>query len=228
MPLTPVLSCEQTRRYCEDNFLLVSGLIPDAIAERAEAAMWRWIGLRPDDPESWKNAQPPETTCQDPDVLAIYTRQFLTAAAQLGEGDMAPDVYRPPKGIRPINVFPQTGEWEPPGSHIDHAIKEHGHKTFPPAFRVATLTYLSDVELHGGGTIVWPGSRDAIEALARSDPARYEYMWVLNQEYDREELGGYVELTPKRGDVLFYHVFCAHSGSKNVGRVPRFALPCKW
>ena len=152
----------------------------------------------------------------------------MTAAAQLGEGDMAPDVYRPPKGVRSINIFPQTGEWGPPGSHIDHAIKEHGHKTFPPAFRVATLTYLTDVEPHSGGTVVWPRSRYKIEALARSDPDRYEYMWVLNREYNREELGDYVELTPKRGDVLFYHVFCAHSGSKNVGRLPRFALPCKW
>ena len=227
MALTPVLSRQQIQGYCEDNYLLVSGLIPEAIAERAEAAMWRWIGLQPDNPEAWENVQPPET-CDDPDVLAIYTPQFLTAAAQLGEGDMAPDVYRPPKGVRPINIFPQTGEWVPPGSHIDHAIKEHGHKTFPPAFRVATLTYLTDVEPHGGGTVVWPRSRYKIEALARSDPDRYEYMWVLNQEYNREELGDYVELTPKRGDVLFYHVFCAHSGSKNIGRMPRFALPCKW
>ena len=107
--------------------------------------MWRWMGLQPNDPESWENVQSPET-CDDPDVLAVYTPQFLTAAAQLGEGDMAPDVYRPPKGVRPINIFPQTGEWTPPGSHIDHAIKEHGHKTFPPAFRVATLTYLTDVD----------------------------------------------------------------------------------
>ena len=86
----------------------------------------------------------------------------------------------------------------------------------------------ADVEPHGGSTVVWPQSRYKIEGLARSDPDRYEYMWVLNQEYNREELGDYVELTPKRGDVLFYHVFCAHAGSKNIGRTPRFALPCKW
>ena len=93
MALTPVLSPQQTQQYCEDNYLLVSGLIPDAIAERAEAAMWRWMGLQPDDPASWENVQSPET-CDDPDVLAVYTPQFLTAAAQLGEGDMAPEVYR--------------------------------------------------------------------------------------------------------------------------------------
>ena len=227
MTLAPVLSSKQTQSYCENNYLLVSGLIPETIAEQAEAAMWRWLGLQRDDPASWGNVQSPET-CDDPDVLAVYTPEFLTAAAQLGEGDMAPDVYRPPKSVRPINVFPQSGEWEPPGSHIDHAIKEHGHKTFPPAFRVATLTYLIDVEPHSGGTVVWPRSRYKIEGLARSDPDRYEYMWVLNQEYNREALGDYVELMPKRGDVLFYHVFCAHSGSKNIGRMPRFALPCKW
>ena len=227
MTFTPVLSRQQTQRYCEDNYLLVSGLIPDVVAKRAETAMWQWLDLQPDNPELWDNAQSPES-CDDPDVLAVYTPQLLSAAAQLGEGDMTPDVYRPPKQVRPINIFPQTGGWAPPESHIDHAIKEHGHKTFPPAFRVATLTYLTDVESHSGGTVVWPRSRYKIEGLARSEPDRYEYMWVLNQEYNREELGDYVELMPKRGDVLFYHVFCAHAGSKNIGRVPRFALPCKW
>ena len=48
MALTPVLSRQQTQKYCENNYLLVSGLIPDSIAERAEAAMWRWMGLQPD------------------------------------------------------------------------------------------------------------------------------------------------------------------------------------
>ena len=71
MALTPVLSRQQTQKYCENNYLLVSGLIPDAIAERAEAAMWQWMGLQPDNPESWENVQPSET-CEDHDILAVY------------------------------------------------------------------------------------------------------------------------------------------------------------
>ena len=85
MVLTPVLSGEQTQSYCENNYLLVSGLIPEAIAEQAEAAMWRWMGLQPDDPEAWENVQFPES-CDDPDVLAVYTPQFLSRCCPTWRG----------------------------------------------------------------------------------------------------------------------------------------------
>ena len=85
MALTPVLSRQQTQQYCENNYLLVSGLIPDAIAERAEAAMWGWMGLQPNDPASWENIQSPET-CDDPDVLAVYTPQLLTCCRAAWRG----------------------------------------------------------------------------------------------------------------------------------------------
>src|SRR5262249_10516281 len=133
-----------------------------------------------------------------------------------------------PKHPWSLNVFPQMREWEWPKPHIDHAIKEHGHKTFPRAFRIASMVYLSDVPKHGGGTVVWPGSHRQIEALAKSDPAHYEMMWTLNQEISKAGLGAPMETTPRRGDVLFYHYLCAHAGSMNVSDHPRIALNMKW
>jgi ectoine hydroxylase-related dioxygenase (phytanoyl-CoA dioxygenase family) len=90
------------------------------------------------------------------------------------------------------------------------------------------MTYLSDVPSHGAGTIVWPGSHLKLEALAKSDPERYELMWALNQDIPRAGIGEPVELTPRRGDVLFYHYLCAHAGSKNTSDRPRLALNMKW
>ena len=123
---------------------------------------------------------------------------------------------------------PPSGEWKWPGPHIDHAIKEHLHKTFPRAFRIATMTFLSDVPPHGGGTVVWPGSHAVLERLAKSDPERFEMMWTLNQEVPHVTLADPVELTPKRGDVLFYSYLCAHAGSQNTSDRPRLALNAKW
>ena len=37
-----------------------------------------------------------------------------------------------------------------------------------------------------------------------------------------------VELIPRKGDILFYHYFCAHAGSKNTSNRPRFAYNAKW
>ena len=221
-----MLTDEQQCAYENNGYLLVSGLIPAETAAAAEAAMWRLLGVSPNDPASWAEVPRGHSPFDSPELLALYTPEYLAAAAQLAGDD--PESFRPPRRPYAINVFPQPGPWTWPRPHIDHAIKEHGHKTFPRAFRIAAMTYLSDVGRHGGGTVVWPGSHRRIEALARSDPERYELMWVLGQALRELELGEPVELTPRRGEVLFYHYLCAHAGSMNTSDRPRFALNMKW
>ena len=219
-----MLSDEQVEAYERDGYVLVTGLITDEVAAAAADAVWAGMEAKPDDPGSW-----PERYAENHDqdaVVACYTQDFLQAAAQLS-GDPV-DTIRGPKGATAITIFPSEGDWTPPSPHIDHAIKEHGHKTFPRPFRVATMTFLSDVEEKGGGTAVWPGSPGQIEALARSDEAHYEYMWVLNQDLAKAGLGDPVVTQPKRGDVLFYSYLCAHAGSKNMTSQPRLALNYKW
>lgn len=188
--------------------------------------MWRLLEASPDDPESWKRIAAAHQAFDSPELLACYNPSLLAATALLA-GD-PPETIQAPKRAYAINVFPTPGEWSWPHPHIDHAIKEHGHHTFPRAFRVATMTFLSDVPLHGGGTVVWPGSHALLEGIAKSDPARFELMWTLNQELSRIDLGAPVELTPKRGDVLFYSYLCAHAGSRNVSDRPRLAMNAKW
>ena len=61
-----------------------------------------------------------------------------------------------------------------------------------------------------------------------SRPERYELMWALNQALKELDLDQPVELTPSQGDVLFYHYLCAHAGSMNTSRRPRFAMNMKW
>jgi hypothetical protein len=221
-----VLTSEQVRAYAADGFLLVSGLIPPEVMAAAEAAMWGQIGLSPEDPTAWADLPRGSTSFGSPELLACYTPAYLTAAARLA-GD-PPETLRPPSRAFALNVFPVERPWEWPRPHIDHAIKEHGHRTFPRAFRVAAMTFLNDVEPHGGGTVVWPGSHHRIEALARSDSGRFELMWTLNQSLQEIDLGRPLELTPRAGDALFYHYLCAHAGSANTSCRPRFALNMKW
>ena len=40
------------------------------------------------------------------------------------------------------------------------------------------MIFHSNVDLQGGGTVVWPKSHHQIRALAESDPQKYEYMWM--------------------------------------------------
>jgi phytanoyl-CoA dioxygenase PhyH len=221
-----ILSEEQLERYSRDGYLLVSGLIPAAVASAAEAAMWPCMGLDPGDPASWQNARPGHVVYEDPALLACYTPAYIAAAADLAGDD--PSTLRTPTRAYTINIFPQEAEWQWPRPHIDHAIKDAGHKVFPRAFRIAAMTFLSDVEPHGGGTVVWPGSHRKLEALARSDPQRYELMWTLGSDIGKVDLPEPVETTPKQGDVLFYHYLCAHAGSMNTRARPRLAMNAKW
>jgi len=220
------LSAEQTRHYLDQGFVLVSGLIPDDVSAAAESAMWRLLSVDPDDTASWAGVKPSHQVFESPELLACYTPSMLSAAAELS-GDPPETIHRLGRAYA-INVFPTDEEWHWPRPHIDHAIKEHAHRTFPRAFRVAAMTFLSDVEQHGGGTVVWPGSHKVLEAAAKRDPSKYEMMWTLNQSLAELNIGEPLELKPRRGDVLFYSYLCAHAGSRNTSKRPRLALNAKW
>ena len=221
-----VLTAAEVDQYTMESYLLVSGLIPENAAKTAQEAMWKLLEASPDDPKSWESIKYAHRAYESPELLACYTRSFLAEAAQLS-GDLA-ETFHVPTHAYAINVFPTPGEWNWPRPHIDHAIKEHGHKTFPRAFRIAAMTFLSDVPSHGGGTVVWPRSHALLHSIAMSDLARYEMMWTLNQELKGIDLGDPVEMTPKCGDVLFYSYLCAHAGSQNTSDRPRLALNVKW
>ena len=223
--MSNLLSSNQVDQYNQEGYLLMSGLIPNLISVKAEQEMWRCSDVKADEPETWTNGTTAANNLND-DIVACYTNEFITVAAQLAGDD--PATYSKPEEAYSLNVFPSKEEWSWSGPHIDHSIKTDGYKTFPRAFRIAAMTYLSDVEEHGGGTIVWPRSHHRIWSLAKSNPTYYEYMWVLGNDIERADLGTPMELTPNRGDVLFYHFLCAHSGSKNVNSQPRFALNTKW
>src|SRR5437773_12469242 len=135
-----MLKEDQQRTYEETGYLLGSGLMPPEIAAAAEAAMWAVIGARPGDPASWAEAPRAHQAFESPEILACYTPAYLEAAAQLAGEE--PGSLRPPKRPYSINVFPSEGPWQWPKPHIDHAIKEHGHRTFPRAFRIAAMTFL--------------------------------------------------------------------------------------
>lgn len=219
------LSQAQLETYARDGYILLSDLIPEDTATAAEQAIWGCMQARPDDRATWPDGNYAKGHDRA-EIIACYTDVFLQAAAELCGNPL--DSIKAPSGALAINIFPSEAPWQTPGPHIDHAIKEHGHKIFPRPFRVATMAFLNDVAERGGGTAVWPGSHRQIEALAHSDEERYQDMWALNQDLQQAELREPLVLTPRRGDVLFYDYLCAHAGSINNSPHPRLALNYKW
>jgi len=195
--------------------------------------MWRLLDMDPNDSATWDEV-PREFQhaagsgryelygIQDSAVMACCTDAFLAAAAQL-VGDTREAIHRP-DAAQALHAFPIQGQWRAPGPHVDGIPRECAHRTFPGPYRLTALVYLSDVPPHGGGTMAWPGSHTRVEELARSDPVRYEHLYQLQPGIASLDLGDGVELTPRRGDVLFFRHLWAHGATPNVSRSPRLAM----
>lgn len=94
---------------------------------------------------------------------------------------------------------------------------------------MATQIFLNDVEPHGGDIVVWPGSHRRLAKLVHSDPGHFEYLHSVQEAIESGEidLGEPVEVTPGKGNVLFYAWLIAYSGSINVSQRPRLAINLK-
>jgi hypothetical protein len=220
------LSEEQLQRYDREGCLLVSGLVPQNLVMGAETAMWQLLGADAQEPRSWAILGPRPHVLRDGRFVAIYTDALLAAAAQLAGVDVAG--FRRPTHAFTVNNVPVYRDWRPHPSHLDQTIPELRIRTFPRPYWIAAIIYLTDVQPHGGGTIVWPGSHLRLEARARADPEKYKYLSALNIDLGQMDLDLQVELTPSRGDVLFHHYLCAHASSDNVRGAPRLAITHKW
>src|SRR5262245_30155279 len=223
--LTP-LSDEQVVQYRRDGFLLASGLVPEDVVSQAEAAMWETLGAAVHSPETWDLLGPAPRIVRDQRLVAAYTDSLMAAAAQLAGEDMAG--FRRPTHAFTINNPPVPGPWQPHPTHLDAVSPGLRHRTFPRPYSIGVIVYLTDAAAHGGGTIVHPGSHLKLRAFAGADPRRYRYLAALNADLGRVDLGAGIELTPSRGQVLFFDYLCAHAASANVGRSPRLAMLHKW
>ena len=94
---TDVLSEEQVEAYHRDGYLLVSGLIPEDVAERAESTMWRLCGLDPTaHPDTW---------------LEPGLEPVGTVSEQEGGGSSASRLVMPPELHEPgVDVSWQEGQ----------------------------------------------------------------------------------------------------------------------
>ncbi|MEM7245600.1 MAG: phytanoyl-CoA dioxygenase family protein [Acidobacteriota bacterium] len=222
-PLGPV----QVESHLRNGYLLASGLIPKDVVEAATAAAWECTGADPDRPNTWAGLGPHPHFLDDERLLACYDDDVLAAAAQL-VGDH-PATYARPRQTMTVNRLPiSRSTWRRLGAHLDYSLPEWHHRSLPPPFRIAAMTYLTPVRSQGGATVVWPKSHRRVAALARSDPGRFELLSDLNEALASLDLEDPIEIEADPGDVLFLDAYCVHAGSDNLGERPRLAINRKW
>lgn len=220
-------AAELARQYQEDGFLLLSGLLENDVAADAADLLNSLSGmdgvpeaLRPPDQYVEARGLVEHYARRDPALLACFSDAFIRTVEMLTG---TTNLHRP-DGVQTQNLVRQSRPWRPPPPHIDGIPKENRHKSFPGPYEIAFIFYLSDVRPRGGGTVGWRGSHAKVGALAKSDPARYEYLFDLNRAVAGLDLGEPVELLPRRGDVLFFRHMWVHGAPCNTRPEPRLAI----
>jgi ectoine hydroxylase-related dioxygenase (phytanoyl-CoA dioxygenase family) len=224
-----ILTPDQIEQFLVDGYILVSDLIPEEIAARADEAAFRCNGFDPDDPDTWKVEPGMTEYFYEPELLAVYTQELLTVAAQLTSDD--PYIFPaacPDNKAFVIKLLPEPGPWQVRNRHLDGSGENVYHSVHRSPWRAFALIYLHDIEPHGGGTVLFPRSHHKMRALARSQPDKYRWISQLHNEIENMDLGDHVEVEPKAGDVLFIHSLMVHCKPMNTGSRPRFALNMKW
>lgn len=236
-----MLSKQQRAQFEEEGYLLLSGLIPEETIAKAEAAMWKMMGMDADEPSSWQHFQRPPLSgfymeqlsggsrielfgVTHPDVMACCTPEYLGVLYQLAE--QYPEIphckSRVPDGIWALNQFPDARQWKCPSPHLDGDFR--GLLLDPGCFRATSLTYLTDVHSHGGTTMIWPEGPSRIRAFRKQNPNFSNKVGDVRALFPQMDLGEPMEVIAKRGDVLLFHHLLPHSGTINLTPYPRFAI----
>lgn len=226
--LGPVLSGDQLRRFGEDGYLVVPGVVPEELLAALDDEI-DW--LVDDDP-------PPEGTVGT--HFWFLPRDRLPAAdaalRQAGALDVAGELvapYRLDHGLDHIQIalnHPPRAH-RPGGPHLD------GHRPDqdrPHSFTMLAGIYLVDeLERQAGNVWVWPGSHLVHEELfrARGPGALLAVSGQATLLEQPPSLGEQVPVMARRGDLLLAHYLLGHNTGGNttdrVRRIAYYRLSCE-
>ena len=220
-----MLSEQQLTQFEEIGYLLLPGLIPQETVTKAAAAMWRMMGMDAENPDSWGHFKRPHLAgfymekmgdgkrielygVTNPDVLACCTPDYLTITKQLASRypEISHCESQQPDGIWALNQFPVSAEWKSPAPHLDGGFRDL--RLDPGTFRVTSLTYLTDVDAHGGTTIIWPEGPQRIREFREKNPEFSNHIRDVGALFPKMDLGEPWKLLPNREMSYFSITYC--------------------
>ncbi len=219
--MTVTIAEEQRRRFIDEGFLVVRGLLPTELVSSTRDSLLAALEIETDSPASWSG----KAVSSDPAALALTVPCRTDGVEDFAEQLVGPTFvrglchspYLEAKGICPAMIsgyipvlnFPTPGPrtfQKPAGYHIDGM---HLTTLWPGMFSLVVFAYLTDVARYGGATTVLPGSHRQVFEHWRAaghpgstTPPDLEYAEPL-------------PLEGRAGDVIFMHYLTVHSGSPN-------------
>lgn len=214
-----ILSEEQKAQFIRDGYLIVRGLIPDAVVRETRADLMESLGVILDDSATWKSreevgrwmwtAGPLTEKCRSREVEQVVGElvgpHFLRGVS-FHPGKESVGLPSRENGYIPVLVSPRVDGRDvmPPISwHVDGI---NGTDIMPNVLMMVIFVYLTDTAADGGATTVRPGSHSQL----------FQH-WSKNGmgPIDDLEYADAVSVSGEAGDVIFFHYLLVHRGSQN-------------
>ena len=210
-----VLSKEDRAFWEENGYVIIHEAVPPENIKAAVDAVWDFMEMQPDDPDSWY---------PDPPRKGIMAELFQHQA--LWDNRQHPRVYK---------AFAEIWETEQLWVTIDRASMSPPDRTLsidgpsklalplhwdcaleqPIPFFVQGVLYLTDTEANGGAFTCVPGFQHKIETWLENLPADAD-----PRKQDLKSLGT-IPVPGKAGDLIIWHSSLPHGAGRNTAKYPR-------
>ena len=226
MAAKPILSPAQIEFFKEQGYLILEDFIdPDTVVGWREQ-IWRHLGASLEEPDQWPDDYVVEGFSHEP--VFGHMPQMAAAVEQLGGGKFTGG------GSGPLVKWPQAGEnWSmPEQGHIDG----YGPNGWSGGFMLGATTYLYDVEPGGGAFVYWPASHKPVHDFFCRHPEKIDGSFRQGDDWEARSWGIFSDDAPheprqfsaRAGTVVLWHCYMCHTGSGNIGPVPRFGFFARW
>ncbi len=210
-PLPGVLSEEDLIHWETNGYVVLQDAVPPEDCAAAAAAIYDFLGARPDEPESWYKKVNGHSIWVPLLHHLVFARnrhstRIRSAFAQLwGRQDLW--VNTDQCGFNP----PERADWQFPGPHLHWDVS----LAQPFVFGTQAILYLTNTETTQGAFQCVPGFHHRLGTWLADLPEGAD-----PRQQDLSTLGA-ISIAGRAGDLIIWHQLLPHGSSPNRAALPR-------
>ncbi|MDE0484583.1 MAG: phytanoyl-CoA dioxygenase family protein [Candidatus Poribacteria bacterium] len=212
----PVFSKEDLEFWEENGYVVVREAVPLENCRAAEQAVWDFLEMDGDNPDSWYPTDPPRRGI----MVEIYQHQALWDNRQYPRVHQAfSEIWDNEKlwvsFDRASMNPPERDDWKFQGPYLHWDMNLND---MPVRLRVQGVLYLADTPGNQGAFTCIPGFHRKLEEWLKSLPEDANPGQVVREHQDEA-----VPVAGKAGDLVIWHSALPHGSSPNSAVRPRMA-----
>ena len=212
----PVFSKEDLEFWEEHGYVVVREAVPLKNCRAAEQAVWDFLEMESDNPDSWYPTDPPRRGI----MVEIYQHQALWDNRQYPRVHQAfSEIWDNEKlwvsFDRASMNPPERDDWKFPGPYLHWDMSLDN---MPVTLKVQGVLYLADTPGNQGAFTCIPGFHRKLESWLKNVPTDADPRRLI-REYQDEG----VPIAGKAGDLVIWHSALPHGSSPNSAVRPRMA-----